>query len=615
MRARTPHTLKPTVGNGRPGSVIWFDTETRAHKLKNGDVRHTLRLGVAEHWRRFKRRGYVKQSELEFDDIDTFWSWLDRCCRNKTTTYLVSHNIVFDIAIVHAFVELARSGWKLQSFYSKATTSIFRWKMGERRLVAIDNMNLFQGKLEKWGDLFGYPKGHVDFDTVGDAELLTYCHRDVEIMVRSWMEWIKFLDTHELGNFKVTIGSTALSAWRHRFMTARVWIHNDAKALGLERESYHGGRTECFWVGSRNDGPFYYLDVNNMYGYVMARYPYPAGIWQTVDDPEPGRLLRKLDKQAVIARVKICVDEPVFPMGNGQHFYYPVGEFVTTLTTPELILAITKGWFREVYSMAWYRQNFLFSDYINYFHGLRQEYEAAGNTGYAQISKMLNNSLYGKFGQLGYDQKRVGDAKPEETWSQLVIDAKTHEVYRMFALGGGVYEERKAGEAANSFPAIAAHATAYARLYLWHLIRSAGRHHAFYCDTDSIIVDQAGYDNLSYLLDPHRLGYLKVEHVSKGLTINAPKDYKMDERIRIKGVTRSADYLDDHTVIQEKWQRLGGQIQAGSTNDYLVGHIKKSLQRTIHSGEVSPSGWIQPYLLGQGESQSAPVHSIPVDGY
>lgn len=610
MQHRRPHVLSPTVGNARPGEIIFFDTETNQTKQRDGSTKHTLKLGYAEHWRYTKRRGYFECDHIDFTDLETFWSWVDKQVRKKSTCYLVAHNIVFDLAIVHAFRDLAGRGWKLMSFYSKSTTSIFRWKDGERRLIGVDNMNLFQGKLSKWGDLFKFPKGHVDFDTVSDVDLLTYCIRDVQIMVRSWLEWMKFLDSHDLGNFKVTIGSTALSAWRYRFMKHKVFIHTNDDAMVLERDAYHGGRTECFWTGTRSDGPFYYLDVNNMYGYVLSKFDYPAGIWSFTDRPDPGRLLRKLEKQAVIARVQVETTEPVFPIPFDGYTVYPVGQFKTTLTSPELILAIERGWFREVYAMAWYRRAPLFADYIEYFHGLRTEYKRAGNDGYAQIAKMLNNSLYGKFGQSGFDQKRIGDCPIDDTWSRVCVDARTHAVYRMFALGGGVYEERKTGESANSFPAIAAHVTAYARLYLWSLITTAGRDHVYYSDTDSIIVDQQGLDRVGRLLDPSRLGYLKVEHKSTSLSIFAPKDYSMDDRVRIKGVMKDGQMIAANLVEQDQWERLGRQFQRGNTDDFIVNRVRKALKRVVRSGTVLQSGWVVPFVLGSPDAQGQPIQLI-----
>lgn len=599
---RRAHLLKPTTGAERPTSVIFFDTETEQDKDKAGVITHTLKVGVAQHYRNLSGEALRYQSEIVFKRNPDLWEYVDRTVREKSTTYLVAHNIVFDLTVTHGFSSLAARGWKLDGFYSKGVVSLFRWSKGERRLLGVDNSNLFAGKLAKWGDIFKMPKLKVDFETVDDDDLIVYCRRDVEVMVTSWRSWLAFLDEHKLGNFKPTVGSTALSSWRARFMDAKVFIHDDPLALRLEREAYKGGRVECFYKGTIERGDFYYLDVNNMYGYVLSRYQYPAGIWGSHDTNDLSMLIRKLADYAVVARVGIDVTEPWFPISLNGRTCYPVGSFETTLTTPELMLCYQRGWLRSVSSMAWYRQAPLFSGYVQYFYHLRQTYNAQGNTGYAAICKLLVNSLYGKFGQTGLDQKVIGERPLDETWSQTVKDIDSGEIFRMYALGGRVFEERKSGESSNSAPAIAAHVTAYARLYLYRLIRSVDPHHVYYCDTDSLIVDHHGMRQLRAIMDEKRLGALKIELRSPWLEINAPKDYRMKGRARLKGVKPNAVHLIGGIYVQEQWERFAGKVRAGTLDGFKVRPLVKRQHRQITSGVLLPSGWIEPLHLEPGAS-------------
>lgn len=605
---RRAHILKPTQGVERPTSAIFFDTETAQTRQDDGTVEHTLKVGVAQHCRSTRGDTLRFQSEVVFYKRGDLWDYVDRTVRDKSTTYLVAHNIVFDLTVTHGFSTLARCGWKLDSFYSKGVVSLFRWSKGERRLLGVDNSNLFAGKLAKWGDIFKMPKLAVDFETVDDASLVVYCRRDVEIMVRLWRSWIEFLDRHDLGSFKSTVGSTALSAWRRRFMGGKVHIHDDPLAIRLERDAYRGGRVECFFKGTIERGDFYYLDVNNMYGYVLARYQYPAGIWGSAETDSLSMLVRKMADHAVVARVGVEVSEPWFPLTVDGRTCYPVGSFETTLTTPELILCYQKGWLRSVSAMAWYRQSPLFADYVNYFYNLRRKYSDEDNPGYSAICKLLVNSLYGKFGQTGLDQRAIGEVPLDEVWSQTVKDVVNGEIYRMYAMGGRVFEERKSGESGNSFPAIAAHVTAYARLYLYRLIQLVDRRHVFYCDTDSLIVDAYGMRQLKPLMDAHRLGALKIELRSRWLEINAPKDYRMATRSRLKGVKPNAVRLIGNIYSQEQWERFAGKVRSGSLDGFKVRPIIKRQHRQITSGVLRQDGWIEPFHLEQGE----PVAAAPL---
>jgi len=256
-------------------------------------------------------------------------------------------------------------------------------------------------------------------------------------------------------------------------MPKGVFVHDIPQVLALERESYHGGRTEVFYQGKRMGEPFYYLDVNNMYGFVMRNNLYPVSLVGYQEKSNIHFLLRRLEKYDCVARVRVRVDANPFPIKVDGFTAYPLGEFITTLTTPELLLAIRSGWLRHVYSLAWYYRDRIFSSYVDELYGLRQEYDRQGNTGYKEIAKLLINSLYGKFGQTGLEIKAIGERPANEVWDMSVIDAKTGERYRHISIGGTVFEMRQAGESYHSMPVIAAHVTAYARLLLFDMLQMA----------------------------------------------------------------------------------------------------------------------------------------------
>lgn len=607
MKERKAHLLDKPKGNERPANVIFFDTETQQTDIDTRTQKHTLKIGVVQHYRAVDDDRLRLQSELVFRHNAEFWDYVDGRCRQKTTTYLTAHNIVFDLAVLNGFSELAERGWELESFYTKGMVSIFRWKNGTRKITGIDNGNLFPGKLRLWGDILGFPKGEVDFDTVSEDDLIVYCRRDVEIMVKCWLTWLDFLDVQDCGSFRVTVGSTAFSAWRHRFLKAKVHIHDNPLAMMLERESYKGGRVEVLYKGRLDDGPFYYLDINNMYGYVLTRYTYPSGIWDAKETDSISMLIKKLEKYAITARVTINTTEPYFPYKFNGHTCYPVGRFTTTLTTPEIHLCFQRGWMEAVHAIAWYRQEPLFAEYVKTFYDLRMKYRKEGNSGFAQICKLLVNSLYGKFGQQGFEQKVIGKTDIQDIWTESVLDIVTQEFYRHIALGGQIYEERKTGESYNSFTAIAAHVTAYARLYLYRLCLLVPHGHVFYMDTDSLIVDKVGKEHLAALMDENTLGSLKVELESPWVEINAPKDYAMEGRSRMKGVTPGSKEVQPGIFEVTQWERLNGMIRRGTSNGYYTRKGLKHQRRNITSGVVLPSGWVQPFEI------DLPASVVPVD--
>jgi hypothetical protein len=614
---RRQHELKPTTGTDRPQSVVFVDTETTQIDRGNGVIQHVLRLGYAVHCR--SRRGeYLRvQSSIVFRSIDEFWAWFDAICKPKSKVYLVSHNLNFDMPVLDAFMVMPSLDYELDQIYTKGTTSIIRWRKPARdndgqkviikatgdkvkykyitHVIMLDNGNFFTGKLAKWGDILDLPKLSIDFNATSEAELIVYCKRDVEIMRRLWITWLDFLDRNDCGSFRYTVSSTAFSTYRASFMPERIFIHNHKQALALERNSYHGGRTECFYKGSLDNDTFYYLDFNSMYGFVMANSAFPYSLSGYTNKTSLTALDYRLESFAVIADVLLDTTEPAYGLIHDKRLIFPVGRFRTTLSTPELINALQTDSIVKVYSMAWYKSAPLFHDYVTRFYALRQHYKQAGNAGFEMICKLLVNSLYGKFGQRGINQRVIGECSPYEIKSETVFDIKENTQYELLYLGGSIIETHNEGESYHSYPAIASHVTAYARMHLWSHIKSVPRHHVYYCDTDSMIVDTVGYEALKNIISPTVLGALKIELQSDWLEINAPKDYSMEGRTRIKGITVSAEKLIENVYSQYQWQRLRGMIQAGDMTNYTMKLITKHLERSIKSGTVAPDGWIIPF--------------------
>jgi len=270
------------------------------------------------------------------------------------------------------------------------------------------------------------------------------------------------------------------------------------------------------------------------------------------------------------------------------------------LTTPDLKLCIDRGWLLDVHQVAWYRSAPLFRDYVDYFYPLRLRYEREGNRGYATICKLFGNSLYGKFGQRGFNQVEIGTCDPALFSREKVWDLDDGRQYWHVCLGGRVYREWQEGESFHSAPAIAAHVTAYARMYVYSLARCVPPGHVYYIDTDSLLVDQIGYDALESQIRSGEIGKLKIEDQSPWVVIYAPKDYIMQRRRRMKGFSTSAVLVGTDVYQQTQFPGLRGLISQGITRGYVTQEITKHPYREIYSGVVQPDGWIQPFHF-QGE--------------
>ncbi|GAI03186.1 unnamed protein product, partial [marine sediment metagenome] len=260
----------------------------------------------------------------------------------------------------------------------KNHTFIARYKKTSKTILILDNMNYFVASLAALGAQVGCNKLPIDFAKCTDQELSEYCKRDVEILLKTWHQYFAWFIENDLGNFGVTISSQSFNTFRHRFMPSDIFIHNRRYVLNLERESYFGGRTECFKLGNFSTGKYYYLDVNSMYPSVMRGGWYPVKYSGYPLKCTPQRLKFLLSKCCIVARVRINTKKPIVPVRKKLKVIFPVGKFEAVLSTPELKLALEENVIEEVISVAKYEREKIFKSFIDFFYGERLKAKQSG---------------------------------------------------------------------------------------------------------------------------------------------------------------------------------------------------------------------------------------------
>lgn len=584
------HTVK------HPNNFIFFDTETRLRYISEKIIEHDLMLGVAIYVR--KRYDIKNDTRIvyRFTDEDDFWEFVESKSYKATTLYLIAHNILFDLTVLKWITQLSKRGWLCSFVFEQGMTFIAKWKKDNKTIIMLDNANWFIGKLEKWGSILGLAK--LEMPEYGDSKSkwFEYCERDVTIceQLQHWL--INFLVENDLGTWKMTLASTSFNCYRHRFMKHPIYIPDSKRENELARQSYTGGRTECFKVGKFNDTTYYKLDINSMYPFVMKRHLYPNSAKYYATSISVSDLEKFIRNYGVIAKVTIKTNIPWYFLKGKERSIYPIGTFTTTLCTPEILMALRDKSIVEVHEVVFYSMRPLFSEFVDYFYEKRMEFRSKGDNLRSYMFKIFLNSLYGKFGQRGYKDSVIGKAAIGNFSIHYGFDVKSGNRYILRQVGENILRSEKSGEGYNSFVAIASHVTAYARIYLYALIRYAGRENVYYSDTDSLIVNSVGYERLRQFIDNEALGMLKCEGVCDSIEIVAPKHYRFGDSWTMKGVRKNAREVGQGIYEQEHWPRLNKLLQYGREVYYNY-VVRKVLTPTIKSGIITSDGTIAPYKL------------------
>ena len=595
---RKPHILKPEKTLAIPRHYIFFDTETTQVELPNYKVEQRLKLGWACYYRKAYGRNLSTVEWFSFTDAVDFWAFVFKHTEKKRKLWVIARRIVFDFTIVEGWKHLAQVGFKLKFFYDGGTTSIISVKGQHGSIVFLDSMNWFVESLAKTGEHIGIPKLKIDFAHCTFEYLSTYCKRDVEIELENFKRFIKFLESQSISRLCYTRGSTAMAAYLFSHYKKKIYIHNNKEAIALERESYRGGRTECFYLGELKDENYYILDVNSLYPFVMRDNCYPVKYKNIAHGVTLESLQTRLKTESVVAKVLIDTDEAVYAVRR-KRTIFPVGRFWVTLTTPELKYALSKGHIVKIEDAVFYEQGCIFKTYVDRFYKMRLKFKADGVAEYEEFCKKLLNSLYGKFGQKAEVWTKVGDCPHERNRVELCFVVGVSGVKQIRYLLGEIFELTGYEECFNSFPAIAAHVAAYARLHLYKLMKMAGDGNYFYCDTDSLFVNKTGLWELSGQIDAFSLGGLKIVDTMNQLSIRGLKDYSTGTKQVIKGIRKNAKRIAEGVYEQEQWPSFKGLLRTASTETYTVKKITKVLNRQYTKGIVEANGSVVPFRLDE----------------
>jgi hypothetical protein len=620
-RIRRAHILTRSKKIEVPENIIYFDTEARVNTDDSAFIEQVLAGDTVEkehdtflicacfsrrsrdrwvdyHGRNFKRR---------------FWRAVDDWTQEGRKTWIMAHNAKYDALAAGAVYWLVRRGYKVIAFSDDNPFLMKLTKPGKvksKTILIISSTNYYKNSLAELGEIFQLPKLDAAFNA-GLTEAIKYCRRDVEILKTAMDHFIQFIQREGLGSYAQTIAGQAFTAYRHRFMLDDIYIHADKRALDVERAAYSGGRTEAWIMGAAPEKTFV-LDVNSQYPAVMLEHNYPVML-KTIRDRLDLETAAEMIRAGLllVAECDIDTNIPIFPVKAGR-LIFPVGSYTTALTTPEISAGISRGIIKGIRNACIYEGAPIFREYVEYFYKARLEAKAAGDRVHDLMYKLFLNSLYGKFGQRAIDWELVGEAPPDIVQVDQVFDINSGTRRMVKIFGGSVFQSiKKEGleaESTNSFPAIAAHVTAHARMLLWSYIETAGFNNIYYMDTDSLFVNAAGLDRLQAAgsVDPSRLGALKLEKEGD-LIVHGVKDYIFNGKEKIKGISKSAIRISETEFIINQWASLSTMIRDGKTDGYKNMLVKKQLSRQYHKGNIMPGGWIAPLILDGGIFKPDPL--------
>lgn len=367
-------------------------------------------------------------------------------------------------------------------------------------------------------------------------------------VARLLVEWESSLAGFGWHISRPTAASCGWTKFRASHMRQTLVSTCDDTVRTLERDSYHGGRNEAFWLGDVR-GECYSLDIRACYASICATKnvpvvcsrDYPVGL--PVGDINPD------DANHWCADVIVKTNSPDYPVKWLDGSVYPVGEFQTVLPWPELQHALKAGRVQKINRAAKYLATNALQGYAEYYWRSRFLLEREGNKFCVGSLKAIFNASLGFTARVRYEwvpwltdwgeQWRVGVTQHPDGGVRLVPYITTDVTKEWL---------RVTGEPRDGLPLIHSTICSWARMLLLRIIEVAGKENVHYVDTDGLIVSKAGRDLLAAKdgLCGNGMGQLVERWKPGSCRIQAQKNYRLGDNFVCAGQvrTRRSEFLE-----------------------------------------------------------------------
>src|SRR3989304_2332967 len=634
-RQYTGHVMQPNHSNALPRHIVAVKTEVIPQPIPDRPTKthNRFRLGVCVS-SRYQRDKCGSKVETPFASPQRFWDRLYGITKATQTTWLIGHNVLFDLRHLDFTQELTEGRMALDSprkvrkqvhpvgedvhnggcacIKQPPTIIGFRVAATQGRIVVVDLMNWFNENLDELSKQADWQIRSEPLPNDSVLEWYDHATQPANAILDTFVELMQWTKDNELGMFRYTSAAQSMAAYRHRFMPTKIYVHDNIPCKKHERHGYYGGRTECFYIG-KIDFDVWQYDVQSMYPSVMRSEPVPVKL---LDFTPSERYLPPTGNEVwknMIAAVTLHTDDAVYPVRRNGYCVYPTGVFQTVLAGPELLRAYRRGHIIAVASQARYETAVIFTEFVDTLWAMRQQYKQAGNVLYDSFAKKILNSLYGKWGQQSEEWVRRPDIEapgPWAAWVQYCMGRVGKRTFRSF--GWSTEELIGKGETIASFPAISAFITSAARCKMNWLRYTACPENVLYQGSDALIVTLDGKHWLeaSGEIQDNAIGKLRLEYRADRGHIYACHDYLLGDKQVIAGragkyVTRAySEYL------QRKSTAINGLFSGNPHGETIVESVSWRRQAEYVKGIVGPTGYVEPLVLDEG---NGPISAVASD--
>jgi hypothetical protein len=401
-----------------------------------------------------------------------------------------------------------------------------------------------------------------------------------------------------------TIPSLSFAIFRSNFLKDGIIPIINSKLHKVIKQSYFGGITETYKPVGRDIKSY---DVNSLYPDSMKRFAMPTGQPRYVNgDLEHIHKFLNIKREIPYGFFKVKVkapknlDKPFLPVRrmtkSGIRTIFPIGEWTGWYFSEEIRNGIKHGYSFTFVEGYLFEKSYIFADFIDALYKIKTEVDESDPWYY--ISKLIMNSLYGRFG-LNPEGIEVLVVSAEEA-SKIIQNKEILDHVELLSGNVLLTYEKDEDEFDNiniSVP-ISSAIAAYSRITMSDYLTKYSEH-IYYIDTDGIKTDISLDDDE---IDGKELGKMKYEYELRRYVSLGPKTYGgklvkpykkyKEEIVKVKGyrsivplnVLENATNRHEKVELkQKKWKRNLSESTIIITDESYTLSISKGKRELVYN--------------------------------
>lgn len=563
--------------------------------------------GYREGWRcasvEYSKNWPEEARQQDYGDAtpERLWRDVSAATSARKSSYLWTHDLTATLRVTDALNWLPALGWTLTAFSLNPGAPWMAWRRGEHTLKLIDCASIWPGGLASIAKLFGEARRDIEASESSPLAWLAAARQDRHILataVRKYVDWIR---RDGLGNLAVTGNGQAWAAFRRRFLTHGVLVHDDEELHQVERAAMWTGRCEAYWHGTLGVINVSEWDFSKAHTRLTADLSLPTYPHDEVGPGADPHWLLHDPKYAALAEVEVEVSKPLVPTRYGDHIAWPVGRFTTTLWQPELELLARHGAIRRVVRGWRYRTAPVLQAWSTWILGLL---DAEGDDVPAwqkEIARRWGNVMVGRFAMRYPQWDEIGQPLTPDAFCMPYYNLDTGEESMLMQVGRTLWLQQGTSAPHDSAPAVTGYVMSAMRVKLWSVMEQLPARALLYVDTDSMLVAESMTGHMEAIARTEAGRGLRLKRSWDGMAIYGPRQVVVGEHARVAGLPKNARRTGRNSWDGEVTESLTSAL-AGRSPDAVRSSSKQwILEGTDVRRQGHGLGWTTPFVVGQPE--------------